>query len=233
MSDFGKYPDHRYVAMFPLLVLKPFDDLVENMRQFGQLVPCVRYKGEVLDGRNRVRACIHLGIKPDFVEWRPPKPDEDVDTQILEFIVSMNLHRRQLEPGQRALVAADYYEKIKLPKGTRGGAGPSLRRAADLFGLGAGTVLDAVQLKRNGKPEAIAAVAAGELSLTRAFLEMEVSPAQTVDHQRLLNRRANLLRRWRLMLRTDAPKFPEFSEVWEAMRKRLNKLADFEASTAK
>jgi hypothetical protein len=66
----------------------------------GLREPIWVYKGEIIDGRNRFRACRELAIKPKFREW-------DGNGSLVDFVVSVNLHRRHLTPSQRAIVALE------------------------------------------------------------------------------------------------------------------------------
>src|SRR5690606_21415892 len=62
----------------------------------------------LIDGRNRYRACEAAGVDPVF-ETLGPHYDEP---KILDLIVSKNLARRHLNPGQRAMVALEYEKAI-------------------------------------------------------------------------------------------------------------------------
>src|SRR5262249_34703483 len=55
--------------------------------------------GKILDGRNRYRVCLELGIEPR-TEDLPPATDP------LDYVLDVNLHRRHLTDVQRAFVAA-------------------------------------------------------------------------------------------------------------------------------
>jgi len=53
----------------------------------------------ILAGRNRYRACVALGIEPVVRAF-------DAQRDPLQFVLSLNLHRRHLDESQRAMVAA-------------------------------------------------------------------------------------------------------------------------------
>jgi hypothetical protein len=227
MTNYAKYPDHPYVAMFPLMTGQPFDNLVEDIRKYGQKVPCERYKGKTLDGRNRIRACVILKIKPIIVEWRPADKKRDVETQILEFIVSINLHRRQLSESQRALIAAEYYEKIK---GRAGGHRPvahglSVDKAADLFQINKSYVYRGAAILAESPKATIRDIQAGEKSISVAYFELD----ETGKRDRT-NERGRVLRSFRHSLKLWEKRFPEFDDVWGPMRKRLERLAEAETA---
>lgn len=101
------YEVHPAAAQFPLLEGAAFDELVESIRKHGQLVPVLTYRGQLLDGRNRARAVEHLrqeghDISLDMRLWQP----SDACQSPVEFVMAMNLHRRDLTDDQRAQIAA-------------------------------------------------------------------------------------------------------------------------------
>ena len=56
-------------------------------------------EGKILDGRNRYRACVELGIEPETTNYTGNDP--------VGFSLSLNLHRRHLTSDQRAAIAVD------------------------------------------------------------------------------------------------------------------------------
>jgi hypothetical protein len=217
-ATLSKYPDHPYVAMFPLLCGPAFDGLVDSIKTHGQQVPAVRYKGKIIDGRNRIRACSKLGIRPKITEWSPPDKGRDVETQILEFIVLINLHRRQLSESQRAMIAADYAEKIQNGRGT---IVESTLQAAKLFDISKSTVEKAAMIKK-WNPTMDKDVRKGNLSVTegRAILAKIISriPQRELDRRQIVGTFHGLIKKY--------GKYTEFDDVWAPMRKRLNKIAE-------
>jgi len=55
---------HPAADSFPMMDKARYGELVENIREHGQLEPITLYDGMILDGRNRYKACLDLGIKP-------------------------------------------------------------------------------------------------------------------------------------------------------------------------
>lgn len=92
---------HPAANLFPLLEGAEFDALCQDIAANGLLEPIwLHPDGSILDGRNRYRACQALGIEPRYRRW-------EGEGSPVDFVVSLNLHRRHLTPGQRAMLGAD------------------------------------------------------------------------------------------------------------------------------
>jgi hypothetical protein len=98
---------HPFADIFPLLEGEAFAAFVENVKANDLLESIVVFKGKILDGRNRYRACLEAGIEPDFVDNSGDDPLNDV--------LSWNLHRRHLNESQRAWIEAKI---ANMPRGT-------------------------------------------------------------------------------------------------------------------
>ena len=96
----NKYKYHQYANLFPLLEGEDYNNLKEDINKNGLLEPIYLYNDKIIDGRNRYRCCLDLNIKPNFKQYEGD-PDK-----LLSFILSINLHRRHLSEGQRAIIAA-------------------------------------------------------------------------------------------------------------------------------
>jgi len=92
---------HQYSEIFPMLADDSVKELAADIKSNGLQEPILTYKGEILDGRNRLRACQIAGVKPMFEEAECGSDDE-----ALALVMSLNLHRRHLNESQRALVGA-------------------------------------------------------------------------------------------------------------------------------
>lgn len=93
---------HKLANLFPLMEPTEFKALVEDIKQNGQLHPIVIWEDQILDGRNRFRACEHLNIEPKYTTFD--------GTDAFAFVVSLNLHRRHLSSSQRAAIALSFEE---------------------------------------------------------------------------------------------------------------------------
>jgi len=81
-----------------------FDELVADIKANGLQDDIVLYEGQVLDGRNRYRACLTLGWSQSEIRERCFTYPYPIDP--LAHVVSANLHRRHLTAEQKRAVIA-------------------------------------------------------------------------------------------------------------------------------
>lgn len=100
------YKIHPVAALFPMIPKgsRPYNDLEEHIRLFGQLEPIVVDGDTLLDGRNRLAICEDCGIKPKIVQWSTL----GISNPQHEWIFGKNVARRNLTEEQRAQVYVDY-----------------------------------------------------------------------------------------------------------------------------
>lgn len=194
-------PVHPAAEIFPLMQGDEFAELVQDIKANGLLEwVWVTPAGELLDGRNRVRACIAAGVA---VQSRVYEGDDPV-----AFAISLNLKRRHLTTGQRAAIAADLvpvYATEGLRRMAAGGAAAapgkpaekgfadlqnlsterhnSAQKAADAVGVSARAVS---QFKRveEAAPELADKVRMGEVALDRAEREVKTLEARAREKTR-------------------------------------------------
>lgn len=101
---------HPLANLFPMMSEDELIDLADDIKANGLVHPIVTDDtGKVLvDGRNRLRACEIAGVEPTFRRLN----GEDVSA----FIVSVNLARRNLTAGQRAMALAMIYPEPQRGK---------------------------------------------------------------------------------------------------------------------
>lgn len=109
----GGFTVHPAASKFPLMVGKDFDELVEAVHRAGTVTAVEMHKGQLIDGRNRVRAVEVLrsrGIEIELptIEWQPVG-DETVE----EHIYAVNVHRRHLTDDQRVALATLFLPLIR------------------------------------------------------------------------------------------------------------------------
>jgi ParB-like chromosome segregation protein Spo0J len=100
------YVIHPAASVFPLLEGDRFQSLVDSIAEHGVQNPIVAHKGQVLDGRNRLRAVMKLrgeGHKADLpcVEW-----DTTCGLSATEWVAAQNLDRRHLSEDAYAAATA-------------------------------------------------------------------------------------------------------------------------------
>ncbi len=116
------------------------DDPVSGIKNCGQLTPIALYKGTVIDGRNRVRALLSLGIeKVQYRKVRNNLKKNDLDTlaAILgnKKQISKTQHAFNLYIGKKCHKMSKK-ERLNLARATGGRVSPSqLERVHSLIGL--------------------------------------------------------------------------------------------------
>ncbi len=150
---------HRYADIFPLLTGEAFAELVADIKANGLQNPIVRWHGEILDGRNRLLACLAAGVKPRFEEY------EGEPSRLLEWVVSQNLHRRHLLPSQRALIAA---EVARPAEGNEPASAVNLTEAAARMSVNLRHAQYARTVISRGVPALVSLVRSGEVSIFNA-----------------------------------------------------------------
>ncbi len=192
MVTLGPYEVHPFADAFPLIDGEEFAELVMDVKRNGLREPIILNHDHtvLIDGRNRYRACDAAGVDQVF-ETLPERYDE---AKILDLIVSKNLARRQLNPGQKALMAIEYEryysEATKADEAQRKTkATPwdekkvthadlhespwerqSISRAAKAVGASGRSVAQAKAVQRDA-PDLAARVRSGEIALDRADRE--------------------------------------------------------------
>lgn len=171
---------HPAADLFPMMDADAFAELVESVSASGLREPAwVTKDGQLLDGRNRVAACQAANVN---IATRTYDGDDPVG-----FVLDLNVHRRHLTAGQRAMAALDaeklYAEEAKereharktrtvadLPQSEDAEVEPRFK-ARDKAAKAAGVSSRAVgQAKRVAKesPELAEQVKKGEVSLDAA-----------------------------------------------------------------
>jgi ParB-like chromosome segregation protein Spo0J len=93
-----KFELHPLCTLFPRITGAEFEALKADILANGLRQPIVIHEGMILDGGNRYRACIDIGVDPETVAF--------AGGNLVSFVLSSNLHRRHLSPGQQAAIVA-------------------------------------------------------------------------------------------------------------------------------
>ena len=147
-----------------------------RFKERGQLEPIILYKGLILDGLNRHKACQLAGVNPRTEEFDARASERSPE----EFVLSRNLRRRHLSVGQKAAVALEWSEQIELradPEKNKGRGRPkgTLSEGAKKIGIDERRVFEVRQI-RAIRPSLYREVKAGKRSLNSALAE--ISPPQ-------------------------------------------------------
>ena len=167
---------HEYANLFPMLQDAELQSLAADIKENGLQSPITVFEDQILDGRNRFRACEIAGVIPVFESYA----GEDA----LAFVISHNLHRRHLTESQRAMVAAKMadLQRGRPPEGLNApiGAFKTQRKAAAMLNVGRGSVQRARQVVTKAITEIQDMVTSGEISVPIA----KDIAALTEDEQR-------------------------------------------------
>lgn len=159
---------HPLADVFPLIEGAEFDALVADVAKQGLLEAIVTLDGDILDGRNRYRACVAAGVEPHFEVFEGADP--------VAFVVSKNVARRHLDESQRALASSRI---ATLQKGANQHAqicAPSQSEAADLLNVSRRSVQHASKVLDEGTPELVKAVERGQIAVSKAAELTKAAP---------------------------------------------------------
>lgn len=187
VDPLGEVKVHPAAELFPLMEGQAFDDLVADIREHDLREPVVMTPdGQLLDGRNRWRACAKVGIEPQKrVEHGEP----------WSYVISLNVHRRHLNESQRAMIAAKIARRRVGQHGTYSGntsndavpdaLPPSADRAAELFNVSRSAIDRAREVRRSATPALQDAVEVGKVPVyTAARVARDLDPEQQDDFAR-------------------------------------------------
>ena len=163
----GEHDSHPAADTFPLMDSAAIAGLAEDIAANGLRRPITMIGDLILDGRNRYLACIQAKVKPRFRVYDGP----DSPADLARYVISENLARRDLDPGQRALCSR---RLVKWATGDRKKNKkqewlPSVAEADD-------SAADA--LMADGTPELVAAVDRGEIPLSAAAALSKCEPEE-------------------------------------------------------
>jgi ParB-like chromosome segregation protein Spo0J len=74
---------HTIANAFPMMEGEEFKELVRDIAEHGHQQPILTHEGKILDGRNRYRARLEMGVEPWTERWHGDSP--------VEAAVSLNI----------------------------------------------------------------------------------------------------------------------------------------------
>ena len=158
------YELHPLCTFFPRITGAEFDALVSDIKANGLREPIIIHDGMILDGGNRYRACLEAGIEPSVMKFG--------GDGLVSYVLSANLHRRHLSPGQHAAIVSSIqnWEVAHPPHRKEGGQSSPLSTVQDRAtqaGVSTKTQKRADKVAK-ADPELAKQVGLGEMSLPEA-----------------------------------------------------------------
>ncbi len=169
---------HPACDLFPPMSEEDYQELKADIAANGVQESVTFWRGQLIDGRHRVRAMQELGIN---VGYHSSEIYESADP--FAFAISVNLKRRHLTTSQRAMIASklatlrhgtnQWEEKVEVQNQT---STTTLQDAAESLGVARASVAQAKKLEREAAPEVTAAVHAGTVTLGAATNLVKAEP---------------------------------------------------------
>lgn len=101
---------HPACAAFRDIDGEEFEELRASLMKIGQQQPCWKYKGQLIDGKNRERALLANGQGVHYEEWTPVSTDpQRIEEEIKLFCLAQNFARRHSTSTERAMTIAKLY----------------------------------------------------------------------------------------------------------------------------
>lgn len=219
----GDYETHPIADAFPMLEGAHWQRFLDKVKRFGVLVlELWRYEGKILDGRNRYRAVLELGLKVKL-KWRD---FEGTFEEAAEFARAMNLEgRRNMSPSVCTLAACKLYQLLRpVGRGRRkkSGTGTELSRAevAKRSGSSVSGMQDGEVVLEKCAPDVIKAIERDDLTISEA---LELAPLAHDAQLEALQRRdeQSTVRAKRAALRDSKPRNDEQPSPATALRQLL------------
>jgi hypothetical protein len=188
-------PVHPATDLFPLIEGDEYVKFCSDIQQNGLTAPIVIHNGQLVDGRNRLRACEDVGVKPRFVQWFEIYKGAMSITrwiwsvnaqrrhltaeQVLAVEVSVNAYerrlaglQRQIERGHRGKEGGRGHKKSLLTDAREKAAPPSTSRFfAEQADTSQYKAQQALTIQRKD-PELLKSVARGEMTLLEAMKQL-------------------------------------------------------------
>jgi N6-adenosine-specific RNA methylase IME4 len=178
-------PFHPLAEIFPLVEGDDFDEFVKDVRRCGLRERIELLDGRILDGRNRYLACVAAGLMPEeltapnaghlkyFHSFVPAGADTPSQDELVAYVISKNLRRRQLNDDQRRMVAARLVNlKQGRPADDKSSQFAKISRdvAAKMLTSDVAGIDRARSIISRAAPQVIAAVELGSVSIAAAAM---------------------------------------------------------------
>lgn len=148
---------HPFSQFLPPMEEEQYQLLKLDIQNNGQLHPIVLYENKILDGNHRFKICEELGLVCARISFNG-------NCSPLEYVQSVNLHRRHLTHGQRAAVALGFVDAIVAYRKKHRSEFPSAPRTAPAMEVEAASTRGIVSKSHN-----ISVSAIGRISTIRGI----------------------------------------------------------------
>ena len=198
---------HPIANLFPMMNNDEYAALVADIHQHGQREPIWLLDDAILDGRNRWQACRDLGIRPLTRDYTGSADA----ASLINFVVSLNLKRRHLNSGQRAIVALGIEKALAEEAAKNTGGRPrkgeseqepleifpkvseasntpihAAKQAAEIMGTNPHYITDAKTIAQEA-PDLIDEILNGGMTLPEAKREIKVRKKEQAREDRAAN----------------------------------------------
>jgi len=102
-----EYEFHDVANIFPMMNDIELESLTNDIKANGLREPIYLHVGKIIDGRNRYKACLAAKVKPIFREYT------GLESGLIDFVISLNIHRRHLTTSQKACLAVDVLPNLE------------------------------------------------------------------------------------------------------------------------
>jgi len=168
---------HPFAARFPMLGPEDLADLAEDIRVNGLVDAVILDQARVLiDGRNRMAACADAKVAPHY-RTLPPGVDAT------DYILSLNVLRRHMSAGQRAMAVALRGQISGSAKSRRG----LQSQLATESGLNQKRISEALLVLEYAS-DLSDSVLAGDTALDKAYRDAQERRDAAIERKRQLER---------------------------------------------
>lgn len=182
---------HEVANIFPMMTAVEIDSLKQDIATNGLREPIWLYNDRIIDGRNRYIACLESGVTPIFRNY------EGQEESLLDFVISLNLHRRHLNTSQKACLAVEILPQLEkstkenlskkmsaIRKGETEDSAilqnlNSSQKASKIFGVSERYIFDAKKLSKDSAM-LFTEVLEGKLSLQQAKKQLKQSEVSAI-----------------------------------------------------
>ena len=209
---------HELSAAMQDMPNEKFLSLMESIATKGIFDNIIKvYKGQILDGWHRYRACQELGIlrKLRFQVW-DPKTDGDP----LDYVIAQNLDRRQLPPSQIAQILLDLEKRFghggdrsKVSQETL----TTLEALAKKGNVSVSTMKRASAIQNLDDPDTVEAVKQGKVSATKVLRDVKKG-------KRALRKKLVAQLKETGKIEIDADDIPKLAKQYQIPRKDVERM---------